>query len=473
MRVKSKVAIDQKLVLGGMIADTAVLSRIASQWPAEGLFEDEDANTIGKWCIRYLERYGQAPNGKIQSIFRSWVEDSPVDEKVKILVERKLESVSNAWEKEGEITADYVLDRAKRYFNKIRLKKAWEEAEAELDRGMVEEAFARMTELGRIEVGEGSTIKVSEDYLTWREVLDVNREEQMVYYPKGISWLLGGAFGRDNFVAFMGPDKSFKSFWIMDVGFRALKNRKRVAMFEVGDMSRDQIMGRMAERFARRPIRAGKYWVPVSLKRDEKGEPKPVLEVRECRERLTSQELYKAIKRTCRGKDLLRLEVYPNDSIDVFGIQSRLKDWERSGWVPDVVLIDYADILAPPKGANDELAQIDKTWKVLRRISQELHCLLVTGTQSSAAAYSNKQRTLGKKHFGGRKTKLAHVSGMIGLNVSDEYRENCMTGLNWVVRREGKYTERAMGTVVGCLDIANPCMKFLEFFQKKDSNVDV
>ena len=467
MKVKTLVATDLKLTLAGMITDSVVLSRIASQWTEpEGLFDDDDANVIARWCIRHLEKYGESPKERILTIFDAWAENKTVSEDRAVRLESKLREVSREQDRQGIPNGDYILDRAGKYFNEVRLKREWEASEDELDRGQVEEAYSRLTGMSRVNLGIGATVHLAEDYLAWREILAEDRDEPLLYYPKGLDKFINPMTSRENFLTVMAPDKSYKSFWIMDAGFRGIKNRKRVAYFEVGDMTKTQIMRRMAERWARRPIRAGKFKIPISARYGDDG-LQIEWDVRVAEERLTPQEVFRAVKRSCRGQDWFRLSCHLNDSIDVYGLESILKDWSRTGWVPDIVLVDYADILAPPKGIKDPLEQIDKTWKALRRMSQEYHCLVVTGTQSNAAAYSKKEQTLSKKHFSGRKTKLAHATGIIGLNVTDEYRDKNVTGLNWIARRDGKYTERFMFRVAGCFDIANPAMKVVEKFQKK------
>jgi len=472
MGVRKKSTTDAKLILGGMITDTIVLSRIASQWRPEGLFPSEEANLLARWCLKFLDKYGQAPGKRMNAMFHTWADQKGVPEDRANLVGRVLEGVNDTMLVNEGVSSDYIIDRAKEFFTSTMLRREWEEAEMDLDRGKVEQAYTRMIGLNKVEMGQGSTIKLAEDFETWREVLNVARQEPIVYYPGIVGRFFGETLGRDCFVGFMGPDKSFKSFWIMDVGFRGLVAKKRVAMFEVGDMSRDQIMSRMAERFSRRPIRPKKFTVPKELYMTEEGGVDVKWEEKEAKERLTVKEVYNRVRKLCWQRDMFRLSCHPNDTLSVYGIRTIIDEWEREGWVPDIVLIDYADILAPPRGILDEKEQTDKTWKELRRMSQELHALVVTGTQSNAAAYTNKQRTLGRKHFSGRKTKLAHVTGMVGLNVSDEFKKKCMTGLNWVVRRDGKYSERWMCITAGCLDIGNPCIKSFENVKKNQARSD-
>jgi hypothetical protein len=130
---------------------------------------------------------------------------------------------------------------------------------------------------------------------------------------------------------------------------------------------------------------------------------------------LTAREAFAKFKACCRGEDQLRLSCHPNGTLSVQDVSSMLNDWSREDWRPDVVCIDYADILAPPAGIKDSLEQTDMNWKLMRRLAQEHHCLVLTATQANADAYKT-DRALRRSNFSGRKTKLAHVGGMLGLN---------------------------------------------------------
>jgi len=457
MKSRRYTGSDARLVLTGIITDHAVCSRIASQWDGE-LFESPDANLITGWCVKYLKSYGEPPNGKIGDLFREWAEGKNVTEARVATIERMLRQSARLAEREEPPTSDYILDRAGKFFSKARLRRCWEEAEALLDRNDVEGAYGVFTRVQKVELGTGSLIRLHDDYGAWRDALDESRESPLLGYSGPLQEFLGEMTTRENFLAFMGPDKSYKSFMILDTAFRALRAKRRVAFFEVGDMSQHQVMRRMAARFSKRPINPIMYRVPQSLFITKEGIEIDWKTKRET-ERLSPQQCFKAVRRACRNKDVFRLTCHPNSSIDIYGIESILKDWARDGWVADVVLIDYADILAPPPGIREVNEQIDATWKAMRRISQEFHCLLMTATQSNAAAYRRKGKALGKEHFSGRKTKLAHVTGMLGLSTSQELRKNQVIGMNWVARRDGKYDENHIFKVAGCLDIANPLMK--------------
>jgi len=446
---------DLRRVLAGMITDQVVCSRIASQWRPEGLFDSPWANLVGGWAVDHLLKYDQPPNDQIKSLFEAWVNKTDPSREVVEPVERFLQALSDEYSQQEKPTSDYLLDCAGRLFNKTRMKQAMEEATDNIDRDQVDEAYGKLTGLNRVELGVGAVIKPAEDFDAWRQAFNTEQQRQLVSYPDDLDWFIGKEIVRDSLIAFMGPDKSGKSFWLLDLAYRAIRGRCRVAFFEVGDMGRDAVMRRLGQRAARRPLGPSDCFIPISVA--ESG--RPMRKKKTFDGELTPAESFKAFQKVTRGRDVFRLACYPNSSINVEGIVSVLRDWEREDFIADVVVIDYADILAPPSGIRDTLDQIDVTWKSLRRMSQELHCLVVTATQSNATAYKGKQRVLGRQHFSGRKTKLAEVNGMIGINVSPRDKKFGTTWLNWVVKREGYYNEQWMVPAAGCLAIANPAIR--------------
>ncbi len=466
MKVRRHEGSDIKRVLAGMVTDQTVCSRIASQWKDGGLFDSQYANLIGSWCIDHMRKYGEVPNGQLKSIFETWSEKGDRPDVVVDGVERFLVHLSDEYSAESPQSSKYLLDVAGTLFEKVRLKKLSDGIDEELEAGRVQIAHNLVANASRVELGVGSLVKLGEDYDAWSEVLDPDRENQLIKYQGKLNKFLGEQMVRDGFVAFMGPDKSCKSFILQDAAFRAVRlSRRRVAYFEAGDMGRDLVMMRFGSRAARIPYRHPlKIKLPMSINGDGKVEYR----VERFKATLTPQQAFKAWKKVSRGGDLFRLSCFPNSSLTVERMSSILWDWEREGWVADVVVVDYADILAPPVGVNDRLDQIDMVWKHLRRLSQEMHCLMITATQSSALAYGGKQTVLTRKHFSGRKTKLAEVTVMYGINRTSEEEKRGIMRLNKAVCREGASNEGQTIRVAGCLAIASPTMKVEDSRQKPE-----
>jgi len=118
----------------------------------------------------------------------------------------------------------------------------------------------------------------------------------------------------------------------------------------------------------------------------------------------------KVIKRK-RGK--FKLSTYFNGTLSIKEIRAVLDRWEQQdNFVPDVVLIDYMDLLIDP--TSEFRHKQNEIWKGGRRISQERHCLVVTVTQADAESYDSD--TLQLKNFSEDKRKYSHVTAFYGLN---------------------------------------------------------
>jgi hypothetical protein len=125
----------------------------------------------------------------------------------------------------------------------------------------------------------------------------------------------------------------------------------------------------------------------------------------------------------------------------VGGIESILDTWlQEDDFVPDVIVIDYADILAAEAGRKHEHDRnvTNDTWKALRRMTQERHVLGIVPTQANAKAY--KQNLQGMDSFSEDKRKLAHVTAMLALNQTPDEKEIQGMRLNWIVLREAPYS---------------------------------
>ena len=460
MKVKRRDGSEVRRVLAGMVLDHTVLSRIAGQWKDGGLFDAPWANLVGGWCVDHMQRFGEPPNGKLRTLYERWASTTKAPEETVKGVEQFLRAADDE-NKDEKINSDFLLDMAGRHFNSVRLKRAIEQAEEQNEIGRVEEAYGELLKLSKVELGGSSVVRVAEDWDAWRQAFDDNRQESLIQYPGALQEFLGRWMVRDSLISFMAPDKSGKSVYLLDGAVRAVRGRNRVVYFDCGDNSQDQVMRRLGARAARLPSAENyKPSLPMPIGFDPEGNV--LTEDRKYDSPVTARAAYNAIRRISRGIDRLRVVCRPNSSMNVADMESVLVDWDReTGWTPDVIVADYADILAPPTGVRETLDQIDETWKRLRRLSQEWHCLVLTATQSSSAAYENKGKVLRKRHFSGRKTKLAHVNGMVGLNVGEDDRENGVTRLNWVVRREGSYTEGRQMKVAGCWAFYDPAIRVL------------
>ena len=441
---------DARRVLIGMATDRAVCSRIAANWMPEGLFGSRWENLVGGWCVKYLQKYEKPIGRAVEGLFDSWAERHDGDKEVD-LVERFLSVLSDEYDREGTLASDYVLDLAGRHFNSVKMQQLKESLEIELDNGQVEDAQERLLQHRRVELGAGSVVVPSRDFDVWVDAFDSEKMSPLILFPDPLGEWLGQTFCRDSFVSFVGAFGRGKSWWLLDLAFRAVKQRRRVGLFEVGDMSQSQVLRRMGQRAARRPMQNKTVPLP---KRFESVEEGPIIEERKM-VGLDARTAYRAWKKM-DGRERLRLSIHSSGAASAEQLASIVSDWQREGWVPDVVILDYVDLLAPPKGIREKREGVDETWKRLRRLSQELHCCVITATQGDANSY--KKEVIDAGNFSDSRTKNDHVTSSIGLNMRDTDKQRGVIRLNWLKRRDEAFLESSQIHVAGCLSIGCPAM---------------
>lgn len=464
VKVEKHDGSQERRIVIGMIVDRIVLARISDKWEKE-LFKSRWANLVGSWCVKFFNKYDKAPGKAIQGVFETWAQDGKDKDTIK-LVEKFLDDISGEYATlKKDSNSDYIIDLAAQHFNRVRMTKLAEAIQEDVEAGDLDKAQGRVNTFGRIEMGVGAGVDILTDETAIQESF-ADKREPLIVYPGALGNFFRDALERDAFVAFTGPEKRGKTWWLLDIAWRGMLQGRKVAFFEVGDMSQAQIMRRFMARASGRPLKATEEEKPVKyptfcIKEPESDIAQVDFDIRHFNKPLSWQRANQAcrdvVNKTKSKTSLLKLSCHPNDTISVHGIQSILQSWERQGWTPDIVVIDYADILAPVAGYAEGRDAINKTWKTLRGMSQSLHCLLVTATQSDAGSYTTEIITQG--NFTDDKRKWAHVTAACGINQSDTEKDLQLQRLNWVVLRESEFNVSKCVHVAGCLAIGNPAVK--------------
>lgn len=457
-------------VLIGMIVDKVVLAEIADKWTKDGMFASVWANIVGKWCVDFFHKYGEAPNKTILSIFEAWSEQASDKDTIK-LVGKFLEDLSGEYTKlKRDSNSRVVIDAAAVLFNRVKLSKVKDKIEGYLELGKVDDAIKSITAFDQVEMGVGAGVDLFTDEKAILSTFEELNEEPVVRYSGALDRFFGKCFAKGTFVAFMGPEKRGKSYWLLDVGYRALTQRRRVAHFECGDLTEKQCKERYLTRASKLPLDSEEGWpltveYPMEIEVPEKeGEVAYVRrEPRVFKVPSTPKQALQAANRVMADvvkskSSYFKLFPYPSDTLTVDMVEAKLRQVERSsGWIPDLIVLDYADIMAVPPGFNESRDAVNANWKKLRKLSMQRNCCVVTASQANTASY--RTDILEKWNFSEDKRKLAHVTSMIGLNQNkDEEKEEVMR-LNFVVRRKGKFHSKRVVHTAMCLALANPCVR--------------
>jgi len=459
-RQKIDTSTEQKIITA-MVVDDEFLGQVQTSLDVE-LIRAPHLQKIAKWCQRYHEKYRKAPRQNIESIYHSWVRKGKAKEEVMDAVHDVLEHLSELYEETPDLNVPYLLDVASKYFNMRRIEVLRDDLDYSLTEGDETAAQEAITNFATVDSGLDLGIDPFNNELAWDAAFAESQQPLIDWKDKAANKFFGTALGRDSLVAVLAPEKRGKTWWCIEFVVRALMNRKRVALFEVGDMSQSQTLRRFGVRFSKRPMfqrDKGTIEVPRKIWKDEEGVHVTMREV-ECDKTCNAAIAKKSLHRFLRSNGLKRsvpyfkLSTHANSAINVHGINTVLDQWELyEGFIPDIIIIDYPDILAPEPGVSGQSTrdQINGTWKALRRLSQEKHACVIAPTQADAAAYLVE--TLNESNFSEDKRKAAHVTGMLGLNQTREEKNAGRMRLNWIFLRENEFSADLCLHVGQCLSL--------------------
>lgn len=462
-----------RLLLSHLISNKEFLSSVLTTFDTnQNLFQSPECNLIASLSIRYFRKY-KIPAGKtIEQVFIQWAESHPNQSSLAERVSQLLTQLGGKYEVE-ECVLDHLIDLAGEVFNRTRLAKLKDRLEACLDSGDVAEAQKLVDSYNKINLGKSNWCNAFTSESEIRSAFANTTTESLLNYTGDLGSFFANIFERDCFVAFQGGEKSGKTFVLLDVVFRALQARRRVCFFGCGDMTLRQYKQRLYSRMAFHPYRTQTgEWpyqirVPVEIeiqpRRKDGSFPLPDIKYRclefdgPITEEIAIKKVNQFQSRRIRSlDDYFKMACYSNFSVSALDIENEISELIRQEWIPDVVVIDYADIMAPIDSRKEHRHQVNETWMTLRRISSEFHILLVTATQADAETYDKRTQT--RRNFSDDKRKHSHVTAMIGNNQTQVEKKVGVRRFNILDKRDGNSNEFDCVVAAGCLDVCSPCI---------------
>lgn len=458
MKIEKRRPKDARLVLLRMVADSAVCGAIASKWNGE-LFASRAENLIAGWAVKHYNKFGKAPKQHIGIAFDRWAESNK-DEEVTDFTGSFLESLSQEFRKDRKpVSSAVVLDLAADVFDKVQIERINEESQSLLAKGKIKEARAAIRGFTDVQVSTKSGLFIYQGGPVIRNAIKTAGKSLIDFPQEAMKRMFQTEFSRDSFVVFVGPEKVGKSFWLQELSYLGVASGCKVAFFEVGDQSRDQILRRFSARAADRPLKRDdlcKY--PISM---SPGDKTPIIEFedRSFDRPMTDAEADFAMKQIGRkyGRDSLYLAVYPNNTFSIASARSELARLKReSNWIPDIVIFDYMDILGPMDPREIGRDRINSTWMAARSLSQDLHCLVLSATQADASSYV--AQSIEKGNFSDDKRKNAHPTAALGIVQGKKDKDGQFCRINWVFGRDLDLSSSVTLFCAECRGVANPAI---------------
>jgi hypothetical protein len=496
--------IERKIVIG-LITSTQYITEVAKLKKLEYL-DSSSARLLSSWCFEYYNKYNTAPGKEIESIFAEKIRNG--------LREEQIEDISNILSSLSDeainldFNVQYLLDQTVRYLKQQELIAIANQIKNGVEKDEVEEVEKLVLEYLPVQT-EDKTVVDPFDQLETVKSAFLTAQENVIKFPKALGQFWNEQLVRGGFVALLAAEKRGKSYLLLEMAMRAVQTGSKVAFFQAGDMTEEQQLRRMYIYLAKRSDReryCKEIYMPVvdcwfnqtgecsckeregvdslftSIMKQNDVTKEILLDAIEatpgylvCRncnnfqgavylekqpavEVLTWKGAYKKVsewRKKYAGK--MKLSTHPNDSLSVRDIDNILEQWRKvENFIPDVVIVDYADILIADPDATklDWRNQQNAIWKKLRKLSQVRDCLVLTATQAAASSY--KKDTIDLTDFSEDKRKFAHVTAMYGMNQTPEEKKLGILRLNELVVRESDFDSTRQVKVLQCLSRGRP-----------------
>jgi len=508
--------IERQIIIGAIVS-TEYLHQTENIWNVM-FFESATAKRLARWIWQYYTKYNKAPGKQIEQIFYDKLKTDRIAKDVAEEIEQDILPSLSAEYEQDNINLDYLIDLTRKYFNERNLAIHSASIEGFLQKGELLEAERIACEYRPLRSPTTQDLDLSSTLALERVDKAFNSDIiPLIKYPGALGTFWNDQLVRGGFVAFLAPEKRGKTWQLLDLAMRACKQKRKVAFFQAGDMSEGQQLKRICIYLAKKSNLeryTGEMYEPVQdCVFNQNNNCK--LEERACSFGIFEKREYLEIRRDIRQSDLItafeknedyepctnceqyhnkpwgaawvkkvnvkgsldsteakkviedffikyklqfKLSTYANDTLTVKMIKASLDIWEKQdSFIPDVIFIDYADLLTIDGYEKDFRQQQNKIWKGMRNLSQTGgNPLVITATQADAASY--EKNSLRMTNFSEDKRKYGHVTAMYGLNQDTKDREKKigLMRVNAIVQREGEFYNSNEVTILQNLKRGRP-----------------
>lgn len=462
-------------------------------------FTNSFIKTVARWCVDFFDTYEQAPFDHIQDIFEG--RKPELKEEDIELINTLLTDISKKYELDSGLNVEYSVAQALEFFRLRQLQMTSSNIDILLARNDIdaaEEQINDYTKIAKITSGWINPFDIENTESVFRST------EGMFKFPGPLGDFLG-EFDRGWLVGIAAGFKRGKSWAMQEVAVAAMQQRLKVAFFSL-EMYKDSSNERFYKRLLGADSEEGGIAIypcfdcgrnqDGSCKKEERTNRTTLL-VSGTKPKFSTKLKYtvctycrtskndkdrgefqvawwkEAIDRPAFNKTNVQTHIeaiskiyennyrfknYPRFSANTSDIMRDLDILERSeGFVPDVIIVDYADILKPEAiGGSVDVSNLDDTWKSLSRLAGERRALVVTASQLTRAGIDKKQvKSADMALWIG---KLGHVDVFYTLNQVPEEKEDGVMRVGLMAHRYADFNENANCLILQKLSHGQACL---------------
>lgn len=412
---------------------------------------------IFSWIEEFYSNFACSMGKNITDIYKQKCvmiqeEDSETNDEIKLF----LSNLSKRYTEYEEISnIDFLVKKATEYLNTRSIEVLEEKLKDALLSNDISKAQHEIANYKRVEKPTGQGVDLLKD--TDKIVTALTNESDVLFAYPGAVGELAGSVHRGDFISFFGPSGRGKTqvlWWNSEL---AMASGCKVLFFTLEMTENEIIKSRAIPSLTGKP-KTSKIVKSAYFLKDEVSQSYNIVQKEEYKEGVDPDNTFnfqKKLKRLYR-KGNIRI-IFPPNTLTVADIESTLDNlYYYENYMPDVVVIDYADYMAPSKGfKNAEYRHaINDIWKGLSDLRLKKNIAIITASHTEVKTYNSDVQI---NHASEDKRKVNHITIGMGLNQTDKEHDDNIMRIGVIKLREGRKTSK-QAVCLQCLDIAKPCI---------------
>lgn len=465
----------EELIITGMIVSSKFFQEISRAAKPE-YFNTDITKILVSWLTNYyFMNNHQSPGDEIRDIYELNKDDLDADESktVRLFLKKISDEYSGR-----EFNVEYVLPKALEYLE----RNAYEYRAKQVLKELKKENLSRAKE-----IFQSCSKEVFTETTQWKSLSDPELLNSWWDIKKEPLMSFAGELGkympkieRGRLYAMLGPPKRGKTYWLLEWAYNGAMEGLNVVFFSL-EMSEQEIDSRWKEKLCGKQVmnETNKiYRIPVvdclsnqngecnrkecTSKSTKVFEGKILADFEKnknhkpctvCRSqewfvpshwfieqkigRLTNKEAIDRQKIFDKhfGPNRVRIKSFPISKATVSTLENALDELEfNTGVIPDMVVVDYADILEEDIKLGDKRHRVGDNWKQLSRMAKTRNIAVVTASQGNRN--SSKKGRLSVDDVSEDFSKIMTIDAIFAINEDNfDKKESWMQDKNWQIQR--------------------------------------
>lgn len=487
----------ERQILSAMIISDKFMQRFADIIKPV-YFENSYIRTISQWILDYYQQHKSAPKMTIRDISDAKIAQNDIDKKEAKLVTPIIDDIINMAASLPDFNEAYHIRTAENYFTSRNMIISANTILNLVNQKQLNEAEKVFSDYHKVAIEVSPIFNPLDD----KEVADTFDEQESSFFQFPGEWgKYCGPFERGHLIGICGAFKRGKTWLLQEFVLQAMLQKRRVFFVSL-EMTKKKVKERLYKSLTSSGLRPN-YTVPCfdctfnqrntcELSERTNTYDGPIVDENNATIPYDPDLSDYSVCTECRNRDALCRNFHPSiwyrtldrPRYEYHYIIDELKAWEmyrqfvryavfprfgasisdinrcahllinEEGFEPDIVLIDYGDIVKPEDSRLVGYTKEDHTWMAMAQLASNLNCMVTSPTQVTKAGQTAKN--LNVQHQSKWVGIIAHVDAMYSLNQTA--LEKRMGIMRWgtLAHRHKDFDEFTQLTILQNLHLGQP-----------------